>query len=135
MDVNRSHAIRHIGGGAASERGIPIAQPRWTQWPDRNGIPLIHLDRKSRRESGNALQLPSLRKPWQAVKNPMERHLPDIADHKVLVHVRRRQATAEFGIGAVDQFAASRGIGVSFGERIPSQKAYISTSTLSRNSS
>ena len=86
--MNWSHEIRHIGGGAASKRGIPVAQPRRTQWPDLHGIPLTHLDRKSRRESGNALQLPSVRKPWQAVENPMERHLPDIADHKVLVHVR-----------------------------------------------
>ena len=80
-------------------RHLPTHWLRRTQWaPGLHGIPFTHLDRKSRRESGNALQLPSFRKPWHAVKHPMERHLPDIADHKVLVHVRRRQATAEFGI-------------------------------------
>src|SRR5580765_2483814 len=86
--VHWTHEIRHISGGAASKRSIPVAQPRRTQGPLLHGVPLAHLDGKSRRESGNTLQLPSFRKPWQTVENSIERHLPDIADHEILVHVR-----------------------------------------------
>ena len=45
VSVNWSHQIRHIGGGTTSKRGITYA--------------LMHQDRKSRRKSGNALQLPT----------------------------------------------------------------------------
>ena len=138
VDVNRPHEIWHVGGGATSKRGISLAQRRRRvrrrvklRTPARR-IPVTHLDRKSRGESGNALQLPSFRKPGQAVENPIDWHLPDIADHKVLVHVRGRQAAAKFGIGEVDQFAEGRGIIDGFRERIRSQKVYIPSFTLDR---
>src|SRR5579862_1522907 len=126
VDMNRPHEVWHVGGGATSKRCISLAQRRRrvrrrvklrTQRPGYR-IALTHLDGKSRRESGNTLQLPSFCKPWQAVEKPIERHFPYIAHHKILVYVCLREAPAKFGILEVDQFAEGRGIINGFRERI-----------------
>jgi len=91
VDVNRPCDIRHIGGGTAGKRAISHTRLRCGQQQPRTqlrgvrlrgvyGIRLTHLDRKSRRESGNALQLPPLRKPLgQAMERSIEGNGPHIA--------------------------------------------------------
>jgi len=142
VNVNRPYEIWHVGGGATSQRGISLAERRRVRRVRRRvklrtqvrgyWIPLTYLDWKSRRESGNALQLPTFGQPWQAVEKPIERHLPDIADHKILMYVRGRQATAKFGIGEVDQFAEGGGVIECLRDRIRSQEGYVPSFTLNR---
>src|SRR4029077_12694661 len=99
VDVNRSHDIRHIGGRAADHRGVSHAQ-RLRQGRVRvrvylrtqgtgYGIPLTHLDWESRREPGDALELPAFRQPWHGMGEAIEGQLPDVADHEIVVNIRR----------------------------------------------
>src|SRR5262249_43527536 len=81
-DVNRSHEIWHVGGGATGKRGISLAQRYWRcrrrikLRAQARRIAITHLDRESRSEAGNALDLPSFHEPWPAVREPLERQLP-----------------------------------------------------------
>ena len=70
-----------------------------------DGIPLAHLNWEAGGEAGNALQLPSFRQPWHGVEDALKRHLPNVADHEVVVHVARRKAAAKLGVLEIDQVA------------------------------
>ena len=94
--MNRPHEIGHIGGGAAGERGISLAQPRRTQRALRYGIRITHLDGKSRGEPSDALKLPASRQPLgQAAEGLIKGKLPDVADDEIMVDVGGGQASAQ----------------------------------------
>ena len=108
--MNRSHDIGHVGGGTADHRGISHAQGdllrRVGELRTQVGwIRVTHLNWEARREAGDALQLPSFRQPGQAVEEPIEGHLPNVADHEVMVHVARGEAATKLGVLEIDQIA------------------------------
>src|SRR3974390_3588052 len=79
------YTVRHVRSRAAKERKITTA--------------LLHLDRESRREPCDSLDLPALRQPLRRVpEKSIEWDSPDVTGHEVVRDICRRQPTAQFRI-------------------------------------
>jgi len=74
QNSNRPDQVGHVGGRTATKRGVSHT--------------LLHLDWEAWSEASNALDLPALRQPFRkALKGPVKRKGPNVADYEIMVHI------------------------------------------------
>ena len=89
-DVHRADKIWHVRRRTSRQRDIFTA--------------LLHLDRKAGGKTSYALKLPALRQPLrQSAKSSVEWDRPYVAHHKIVVHIRVGQPTAQPRILEINQ--------------------------------
>jgi hypothetical protein len=104
--------IRHIRGRTAGERSITVA--------------LVQLDGKTGREPRDPLNLPALGQALRCIaESPVEREGPNVAGHKIMFDVARRQAPAQLGIFEIHQVVEGRRIVQAFSKRVRRQERKI----------